>query len=128
MLNAALRNGDAHLKNFGVVYDGIHGEVRLAPVYDLVTTAVYLPKDTMALSLNGSTRWPSAKDFRRLGETRVGCSPAKTRQLLQKVEAAIMDTEPRVRAYLKDHPELREIGAGMLKAWGEGIALSLRGA
>ncbi len=31
-LNCALRNGDAHLKNFGIVYDDVHGEARLAPV------------------------------------------------------------------------------------------------
>ncbi len=41
-LNCALRNGDAHLKNFGIVYDDVLGEARLAPVYDLVTTSVYL--------------------------------------------------------------------------------------
>ena len=52
-LNCALRNGDAHLKNFGIVYDDVQGEARLAPVYDLVTTSVYLPKDSMALTLNG---------------------------------------------------------------------------
>jgi len=39
-LNCALHNGDAHLKNFGVVYDGVQGAARLAPVYDLVTTSV----------------------------------------------------------------------------------------
>jgi len=30
VLNCALRNGDAHLKNFGVVYDDVLGEARLA--------------------------------------------------------------------------------------------------
>ena len=75
-LNCALRNGDAHLKNFGIVYDDVQGEARLAPVYDLVTTAVYLPKDSMALTLNGSARWPSVKDLQRLGEARMGGSPA----------------------------------------------------
>jgi serine/threonine-protein kinase HipA len=59
-LNCALRNGDAHLKNFGIVYDDVLGEARLAPVYDLVTTAIYLPKDSMALTLNGTTKWPRA--------------------------------------------------------------------
>ena len=71
-LNCALRNGDAHLKNFGIVYDDVQGEARLAPVYDLVTTSVYLPKDSLALTLNGTTKWPSAKDLRRFGETRDG--------------------------------------------------------
>ena len=53
-LNCALRNGDAHLKNFGILYDEVLGDAHLAPVYDLVTTAVYLPRDRMALTLNGS--------------------------------------------------------------------------
>jgi len=37
-INCGLRNGDAHLKNFGIVYDDVLGVARLAPVYDLVTT------------------------------------------------------------------------------------------
>jgi serine/threonine-protein kinase HipA len=54
-VNCALRNGVAHLKNFGIVYDDVQGEARLALVYDLVTTSVYLPMDSMALTLNGTT-------------------------------------------------------------------------
>jgi serine/threonine-protein kinase HipA len=65
-LNCALRNGDARLKNFGIVYDDVQGEARLAPVYDLVTTSVYLSKGSMALTLNGSTRWPSARTRSKL--------------------------------------------------------------
>ncbi|MDR3673204.1 MAG: type II toxin-antitoxin system HipA family toxin [Holophaga sp.] len=125
-LNCALRNGDAHLKNFGVVYDDPLGEVRLAPVYDLVTTSVYLPQDNMALTLNGSTRWPSAKDLLRLGETRVGCTPARAKQLLQKVEGAMRDTTKAVQSYVQHHPEFSEIGGRMVTEWEQGIALSLR--
>ncbi len=126
-LNCALRNGDAHLKNFGVVYDDPFGEVRLAPVYDLVTTSVYLPKDTMALTLNGSTGWPTARDLLRLGETRAGCTPAKARQLLQKIEGAMRETMTEVQAYVQHHPEFSEIGGRMLAEWEKGIAGSLRG-
>src|SRR5258708_39948535 len=72
VLNCALRNGDAHLKNFGIVYDDVLGELRLAPVYDLVTTSVYLAKDSLALTLNGTTHWPAAKELKKLGEIRVG--------------------------------------------------------
>jgi len=126
VIRSALRNGDAHLKNFGVVYDDPLGEVRLAPVYDLVTTCVYLPKDTMALTLNGSTRWPSAKELLRLGETRVGCTPARTKQLLQKVEGAMGDTTKAIQSYVQHHPEFSEIGGRMLTEWEKGIALSLK--
>jgi serine/threonine-protein kinase HipA len=126
VLNCALRNGDAHLKNFGIVYDDVQGEARLAPAYDLVTTSVYLPKDSMALTLNGSTKWPSAKELHRLGETRMGATPARVREILRRIEAAIADTSKELRAYMKTHAEFMEIGNRMLQQWEQGIVLSLK--
>src|SRR6266550_1992805 len=110
VLNCALRNGDAHLKNFVIVYDDVQGEARLAPVYDLVTTSVYLPKDSMALTLNGTTKWASAKELHRLGETRMGGTPARVREILERVNGAIADTSKELRAYIKDHREFEDIG------------------
>src|ERR1700678_3262735 len=127
-LNCALRNGDAHLKNFGIVYDDVQGEARLAPVYDLVTTSVYLPKDGLALTLNGTTQWPNAKELRRFGETRMGGTPAKVRQILERIEAAITDTSKELHVYIKEHAEFVEIGNRMLQQWEQGVALSLKAA
>src|SRR5580698_2539942 len=128
VINCALRNGDAHLKNFGIVYDDVQGEARLAPVYDLVTTSVYLPKDSMALTLNGSTKWASTKELQRLGETRVGGTPARVRQILERIEAAIADTSKELHAYIKAHAEFIEIGNRMLQQWEQGVAHSLKAA
>jgi len=126
-LNCALRNGDAHLKNFGVVYDDVLGEARLAPVYDLVTTSIYLPQDRLALSLNGSTKWPSARDVRKFGETRMASTPAKVRLILERIHEAIQETAKEARSYLKGHPEFAEFGRRMLEEWEQGSAASLRG-
>ena len=125
-LNCALRNGDAHLKNFGIVYDDVLGEARLAPVYDLVTTAAYLPKDSMALTLNGSTKWPVAKELQRLGETRTGGTPSRVRQTLERIRDAISNTSTEVRTYIKEHPDFSEIGGRMLQEWEKGMAISLK--
>jgi len=127
-VNYALRNGDAHLKNFGIVYDDVQGEARLAPVYDLVTTSVYLPKDSMALTLNGTTKWASAKELQRLGETRMGGTPARVKEILERVSVAIAATSQEVRAYIKEHKEFEEIGNRMLHEWEQGVALSLKAA
>ena len=126
VLNCALHNGDAHLKNFGIVYDDVQGEARLAPVYDLVTTSVYLPNDSMALTLNGTTKWPSAKELQRLGETRMGATPARVREILRRIEAAIADTSKELRTYIKANAEFMEIGNRMLLQWEHGVALSLK--
>jgi serine/threonine-protein kinase HipA len=124
-LNCGIRNGDAHLKNFGVCYDAIQGQVQLAPVYDLVTTPVYMPSDSMALTLNGSIGWPSAKELTRLGETRAGLSGSTVRAMLERVSYALAKVRPAIEAYGKEHPEFQPIGSQMLAAWALGQATSL---
>jgi serine/threonine-protein kinase HipA len=124
-LNCALRNGDAHLKNFGIVYDDVQGEARLAPVYDLVTTSVYLTKDSLALTLNGSTGWPATRELRKLGETRAGGTPAKIRQILERIADAVQETGKEIEAYIKNHPEFGEIGQRMVREWEDGVRISL---
>jgi len=125
-LNCALHNGDAHLKNFGIVYDDVLGEARLAPVYDLVTTSVYLPRDSMALTLNGSTRWPAAKELQRLGETRCGGTPSQVRGILERIAEALLSTSKEVRTHMEEYPDFADIGKRMLEEWEKGAALSLK--
>jgi serine/threonine-protein kinase HipA len=116
-LNCALRNGDAHLKNFGIVYDDVQGEGRLAPVYDLVTTSAYMPKDRMALTLNGTNKWPSTKELRRLGETRMAGTPSKVNEILERIDDAMFQISSEIRSRIEEHPAFAEIGERMLQQW-----------
>jgi serine/threonine-protein kinase HipA len=63
----AMGNGDAHLKNFSLIYpDGKNA--RLSPAYDLVSTAPYVPGDSLALNFGKSKIFTevSITSFRRL--------------------------------------------------------------
>ena len=51
--DAVMGNGDAHLKNWALVFPDGHG-ARLAPIYDLVPTTVFLSDTDFALPLHGS--------------------------------------------------------------------------
>lgn len=126
VLNCAVRNGDAHLKNFGIVYDSVTEGSRLAPVYDVVTTTVYQPKDNMALALNGTTRWPEAKTLQKVGETRTQNTPARIREIFERVAEALFQTGKEILEYTKQHPDFLEIGQRMLQEWEYGRELSLR--
>ncbi len=117
VFNCAIRNGDAHLKNFGILYDDVQGEARLAPAYDLVTTTAYIPVDAMALTLNGSTNWPSRKELQRLGETRIGLAPSQVRRIFERIGDALADTAKDLEAYRREHPAFHEIGNRMLEVW-----------
>ena len=60
-LSCILGNGDAHMKNFGVLYDSILGAVRMAPAYDIVCTRLYIRDDTLALDLAGHRSFFAAR-------------------------------------------------------------------
>lgn len=60
-LSCILGNGDAHMKNFGVLYEQVTGEVRMAPAYDIVCTRLYIPEDTLALELMGNKSFFAAR-------------------------------------------------------------------
>ena len=92
VLNCALRNGDAHLKNFGILYSDVNGEAELAPVYDLVTTTAYLPQDAMALTLNGTTRWPDVRKLIELGQVRANLSKKDIDGILEATADALSGT------------------------------------
>jgi serine/threonine-protein kinase HipA len=81
----------------------------------------------MALTLNGSTQWPNAKELQRLSETRAGCTPSRARQILEQIGEAISAASAEVRTYIKEHPAFAEIGERMLDEWEKGTALSLKG-
>jgi len=125
VLNCAIRNGDAHLKNFGVVYDSVTGPARLAPVYDLVSTVPYLPKDAMALTLNGSTNWPSRKALTRLGQTRCDLSLPVIKAIFEETAEALIEITPKIERHFKERATHQDVGPRLIAAWEDGVRNSL---
>ena len=96
-LSVVLRNGDAHLKNFGMLYtDPGTDDCRLSPVYDIVCTTVYIPKDRLALSLARDRGWPGEQTLCGFG--RQHCAVDRPALVLERV----LDT---VASYVPDHDD-----------------------
>ncbi len=127
-LNAAIRNGDAHLKDFGILYDGVEGDAHLAPVYDLVTTTAYLAQVGMALTLNRSNQWPSARDLVQFGEGRSLGTRAAFLKIVERIGDALSETSKEVEAYRREHPKFAAVGERMMEQWeiGRRDSLSLQ--
>jgi len=66
VINFLVQNGDAHLKNFGLIYDGIE-DINLAPAYDVVSTTAYIKNDIPALHLLGAKKWWKEKHLLQFG-------------------------------------------------------------
>ena len=121
VLSAAVRNGDAHLKNFGVLYGDAKGPVRLAPVYDIVTTTAYIKNDVPALTIEGRKIWPLRKTLEKFATAHLSITPAKAREIIERVVDAVEGTREAVRRHMADHPAFAQVGDGMLAAWREGV-------
>jgi serine/threonine-protein kinase HipA len=122
LVNYALRNADAHLKNFAVVYSG-ESDVRLAPVYDIVTVTAYaaFESDIPALPLAGKRVWASGRLLALYGGAQLGLSSAEINDCVARVTGAVHEMLPKVCEYANRYPEFREVGKRMLDAWAQGL-------
>lgn len=127
VLSCTVRNGDAHLKNFTLLYGSFQDEQdvspSLSPVYDVCTTNVYLPADQLALTLDGSKRYANEKKLSEFGQRHCGMTKTQVRDVFEKVRSGVEMAAKELREYGALYPDFHEtVGAGMLKHWETGMA------
>jgi len=122
VLSVMVRNGDAHLKNFGVLYASPGDTVVLAPVYDVVTTTAYIREDVPALSLAGTKKWWPRKVLERFAVTHLSLPVAAIADVFNRIAEAVTETRAMIPGYIAEHPEFREIGERMMTQWDEGVS------
>ena len=122
LLNYALRNAGAHMKNYALTYTNGR-DARLSPVYDIVTVTAYrrYQDDTPALPLKGKKVWCSGKALFEYGAARLSLSPTNMRAALKQVASAVKKVVPLVSEYAYRYPEFREVGGRMLDTWMQGL-------
>jgi serine/threonine-protein kinase HipA len=122
VLSTMVRNGDGHLKNFGVLYEQPGSPVTLAPTYDVVTTVAYLDKDVPALTLAGTKKWWPRKMMEKFAVAHLSLPIGRVGQIFEEVAEAVTSTRELLSAYITEHPEFRDSGEKMLKAWNTGAS------
>ncbi|MGQ0656077.1 MAG: type II toxin-antitoxin system HipA family toxin [Betaproteobacteria bacterium] len=111
-----IRNGDAHLKNWGVLYGdpaSADHDARLSPVYDLVCTVVWIARDTLALGLGGTKSWPDRRRLERFGHEH--CLLRKPGAIIDEVTERALDFTPPART--KMWKAIREIAERARSGW-----------
>jgi len=130
VINVLIQNGDAHLKNSGIIYGDLKGYTfganlpqarRLAPVYDVVSTTPYITNDIMALSLSGSKRWPKWKVLKRFAQSHCDLSAKQTEEVLAEVMQAVEPTQNLLTELADKHEEFAPIATHMNELLVQGI-------
>ncbi|MEI8186453.1 MAG: type II toxin-antitoxin system HipA family toxin [Chlorobiaceae bacterium] len=120
-LSCVVRNGDAHLKNFGVLYGASNRDVHFAPAFDIVSTTAYLRGDSLALTLDGSKRFPTMKRLIAFAHMHCNLQPARAKLVLEEVANAVAETVQGVRRHISDYPDFKPVGESMLGEWNKGL-------
>jgi len=121
VLSVMMRNGDAHLKNFGVLYAAPESRVALAPVYDMVTTTAYIRNDVPALTLAGTKKWWPRKTLEQFAVSHLSLPVGRISDIFNRAAEAVTETQKKIPDYIKEHPEFREIGERMMLEWETGV-------
>lgn len=123
-----LRNGDAHLKNFGLLYSGMK-DVRLSPCYDLVTMSAYAPRrqngdalDEPAMSLNGVRRWLDQKSLSYLAG-RCAITETQRAMYITALCAAVKTVAAQMVKDVDADTAHRPMAKRMLELWSHGLEL-----
>ena len=123
ILSSMVGNGDAHLKNFGVLYPSPGEKVIMAPVYDVVTTKAYLKKDVPALSLAGTKKWWPRKMLEQFATASLSMTKKEINETFEQLADAVTETRKMIPEYISDHPEFKDVGEKMMDIWDEGVLL-----
>jgi serine/threonine-protein kinase HipA len=118
----AIENGDAHLKNFSVLYAQPEGEIALAPAYDLVCTSLYMPRDKLALTLNGSKDYPDRASLIKFIRNVTGKSVASAAGIIEQVIAGARASIGEVKRYAQRTSDAADFAEKLTAIMKRGIA------
>lgn len=126
-----VRNGDAHLKNFGVLYSNEH-DIRLAPMFDVLTTSIYkytrfgsgeeIEDTTMALKLRKGDKhrtYPLAKAL--IHFAREVCRVERPHEFIEKAAESMMSS---LKAATQDDRIPDDLIRKIAAAWEHGLVLA----
>jgi serine/threonine-protein kinase HipA len=117
VMSYLLKNGDAHLKNFGVLYDNEFTSINFAPAYDIVSTTAYIFKDKPALTMFGKKIWFGKNELIKFGTNHCYLSQSNATIFYEECKCALIKIIEEVKEYKSDNQVFEGIATKMLDSW-----------
>lgn len=122
LLNAAIRNADAHAKNYALLYSN-RDHVALAPAYDIITVHAYRPysKNPYAILIGGTKTWFLRKPIEKLATERLNLDSSFVRKSMERIHDGMDVQSKEILRMAAEFPRFKEPAKGMLRAWSDGL-------
>jgi len=106
IMNHLLKNGDGHLKNYGILYKNDFQDSYLAPIYDVITTTIYIKNDIPALRLSDGKLWWKEKTYKTFAKQSCGLTNKEYETILDECTEAIKKTRIEIVNYKSEDKEV----------------------
>ena len=113
VMNFLLKNGDAHLKNFGLLFKSDFSKIYLSPAYDIVNTTSYIFKDKPALMMNGKKVWWAKDELVKFGVKNCLLTKKEANTFYDECIEALKETIDDICDYMKSNPDFTVVGTRM---------------
>ena len=117
IMNHFLRNGDGHLKNYGVLYEDDYEDANLAPIYDVITTTMYIKKDIPALYLGANKLWWKEKTYKNFAKSSCGFSLKEYNDMVSSCVSAIAITKNEIDDFKSESKEVMDFLENLKECW-----------
>ncbi len=121
VMNHLLQNGDGHLKNYGILYDKNHNDAYLAPIYDVITTTVYIKNDIPALRISDAKLWWKEKTYKSFAKQSCGLSNKEYEQILTECKDSIIKTKKEIIEFENKNKNIKKFLLELHNIWVEKI-------
>ncbi len=117
VMNYLLKNGDAHLKNFGLLFNTDFSHIWLSPAYDVVNTTSYIYQDKPALMMHGKKVWFDKVSLVSFGMKYCLLTQKEADMFYEECIAALKESMTEIESYMVDNPEFKTIGTRMIESF-----------
>ncbi len=121
VMNHLLRNGDGHLKNYGVLYENDYEDAKLAPIYDVITTTIYIKNDIPALKMGDAKLWWREKTYRTFAIKSCGLSKKEYEEIVNMCIDALIRTKVEIDQYECSDHKIKKFLNDLKECWMEQI-------
>lgn len=121
IMNHLLRNGDGHLKNYGILYENDFEDSFLAPIYDVITTTIYIKNDIPALRLSDGKLWWKEKTYKTFAKQSCGLTNKEYETILEECKIAIVNTKEEIDSFKTNDKTILDFLKDLKECWFEDI-------
>ena len=117
VMNYLLKNGDAHLKNFGLLFNDDFSRIWLSPAYDVVNTTGYIFQDKPALMMQGKKVWFGKEALVEFGMKHCLLTQKEAENFYGECENALKRTITEIESYMAKNKHFETIGRRMVESF-----------